>query len=256
VSSAKAADPAREVARQHLRAQRLVMQTYLLLPLTLLVWTVWLAGTQAGSLWPAVVVPLALASLSWFLWRRQRYQVGRWATAGAWIVGVSVLFAGLVFALAVDFSWVGLVIAPATLVAAVLGALLGRLGQRAILVPLRPELAATQYELILPLRGVLLTTLVIGTSTVSVRARFIGNPPGGRDAAQRTYPLSEVTGVFPASLTGSERLKFPIALPMKPVGSAGPALILQARGEDWVLPLGAADAVAEFLNARVTAAKL
>jgi hypothetical protein len=118
-------------------------------------------------------------------------------------------------------------------------------------VPLRAELADTQYELRLPLRGVLLTTLVIGTSTVGVRARFVR--PAGE--GQRTYPLAEVTGVFPASLTGSERLKFPIALPAKPVGSAGPALILQARGEDWVLPIGAAAAVAEFLNHRVAAAK-
>jgi hypothetical protein len=255
VSSAKAADPAREVDRQHRRAQNLVARVYLVLPLTFVAAAVLIAGRGSSFTWPALVFPVALVVLGWFLRRRQRYQVGRWSTVGAWFGGVSVLHLGF-FSLVLDVRWLGAAIAPAALIGAFLGALLGRLGQRAILVPLRPELATTQYELILPLRGVLLTSLVIGTSTASVRARFFGNPPGGREAGRRTYQLSEVTGVFPASLTGSERLKFPIALPVKPVGSAGPALILQARGEDWVLPLGAADAVAEFLNRRVAAAKL
>jgi hypothetical protein len=250
VTSEQSADPARQMDRQSRRAQVRVGLVYLGIPLVFLAVTVWIASTRSSFAWPAVVFPLALVALGWFLWRRQRYQVGRWATVGTWFGGVSVLYVGF-FSLAFDARWLGLVIAPAVLLGAFLGALLGRLGQRAILVPLRPELADTQYELILALRGVLLTTLVVGTSTVSVRARFVRPASEG----QRTYPLSEVTGVFPASLTGSERLKFPIALPMKPFGTAGPALILQARGEDWVLPLAAADTIAEFLNQRVAAAK-
>ncbi|QNE19936.1 cytochrome d ubiquinol oxidase subunit II [Kribbella qitaiheensis] len=255
MSSVEAADPARAVARQHKRAQNYLARVYLALPLPFLAASVLIANRQSPFAWPALVFPLAVIVLGWFLWRRQRYQLGRWTTAGAWFSGVSWLYLGLL-SLSLDVRWLGAVIAPAVLLGAFLGALLGRTAQRAIMAPLRPELAGTQYELVLQLRGVLLTTLEIGTSTVTVRARFFGKPPGGGDAARRTYPLSEVTGVFPASLTGSERLKFPIALPMKPVGSAGPALILQARGEDWVLPLGPADAVAEFLNRRVAAAKL
>ncbi|WP_166678453.1 cytochrome d ubiquinol oxidase subunit II [Kribbella voronezhensis] len=254
MSSPEAADAAHAVARQHRRAQALVSVVYLGLPLAFLVVTVVIAVTRSPFDWPAVVFPTLLLALGWFLRRRQRYQVGRWTTVGAWFGGLAVLYVGF-FSLVFDVRWLAAAILPAALVCAFLGALLGRAGQRALMVPLRPELAGTQYELVLPLRGVLLTTLEIGTSSVTVRARFFGNPPGGREAARRTYELSEVTGVFAASLSGSERLKFPIALPVKVVGSAGPALILQARGEDWVLPLGAADAVADFLNGRVSAAK-
>ena len=251
----EAADPAREVARQHRQAQVRVALVYVGIPLVFLAVTVWIAFTQSPFAWPAVVFPAALLVLGWLLRGRQRYQPGRWVAVGALFGGVSVLYTGF-FSIVLDVRWLPAALVPGSVLGALLGALLGLSAQRAIMAPLLPELAATQYELILPLRGVLLTTLVIGTSSVDVRARFFGNPPGGREASRRTYPLSEVSGVFSASLTGSERLKFPIALPAKAVGSAGPALILQARGEDWVLPLGAADAVAEFLNRRVAAAKL
>jgi hypothetical protein len=251
----EAADPAREVARQHRRAQARVALVYVGIPLVFLAVTAWIAFTRSPVAWAAVVFPVALLVLGWLLRGRQRYRPGRWVAAGALFGGVSVLYTGF-FSIVLDVRWLPAALVPGSVLGALLGALLGLSAQRAIMAPLLPELPATQYELSLPLRGVLLTTLEIGTSTVSVRARFFGNPPGGREAGRRTYPLAEVTGVFPASLTGSERLKFPIALPAKAVGSAGPALILQARGEDWVLPLGAADAVAEFLNRRVAAAKL
>jgi hypothetical protein len=255
VSSAEAADAASEVTRQHRRAQRLVALVYLGIPLVFLVATVLIASSQSPFAWPAVVFPVVLVLFGWFLWRRQRFQIGRWTSVGAWFGLVSTLYVGF-YSLVFDQWWLGAVIALASLAGAFFGALLGQAAQRSLLSPLRPGLAATQYELLLSVRGVLLTTLEVGTSSVTIRARFFTNPPGGREAARRTYQLSEVTGVFPASLTGSERLKFPIALPAKPAGSAGPALILQARGEDWVLPLAAADTVAEFLNARVAAAKL
>ncbi|WP_198676243.1 hypothetical protein [Kribbella monticola] len=255
MSSPEAADAAHAVARQHRRAQALVGVVYLGLPLAFLVVTVVIASTRSAFAWPAVVFPALVLVLGWFLRSRQRYQVGRWTTVGAWFGGLGVLYVGF-FSLVFDVRWLVAAIMPAALVGAFLGALLGHAAQRAIMAPLRPELAGTQYELTLQLRGVLLTTLDIGTSTVTVRGRFFATPPGGREAGRRTYPLSAVTGVFAASLSGSERLKFPIALPAKAVGSAGPALILQARGEDWVLPLSAADAVAAFLNHRVSAAKL
>jgi hypothetical protein len=251
VSSVEAADPAREVARQHRRAQVRVALVYVGIPLVFLAVTAWIALTRSPVAWPAMVFPVALLVLGWLLRGRQRYRPGRWVAVGAVFGGVSVLYTGF-FSIVLDVRWLPAALVPGSVLGALLGALLGLSAQRSIMAPLLPELAATQYELILPLRGVLLTTLEIGTSTVTVRARFVR--PAGEGL--RTYPLSEVTGVFPASLTGSERLKFPIALPAKAVGSAGPALILQARGEDWVLPLGAANAVAGFLDRRVTAAKL
>ena len=255
VSSLEAADGSREVDRQHRRAQVRVALVYLGVPLVFLAVTVWIASTRSSFAWQAVVFPLALVVLGLFLWRRQRYEIRWWTTIGAWFGGVSTLYAGF-FSLVLGIRWMGAAVIPAVLIGTLLAAFLGRAAQSAIMAPLRPELAGTQYELLLPLRGVLLTTLEIGTSSLTIRARFFASPPGGRDAARRTYQLSEVTGVYPASLTGSERLKFPIALPAKPAGSPGPALILQARGEDWVLPLSAAEAVADFLNRRVTAAKL
>jgi hypothetical protein len=251
VSSAEAADPAREVDRRHRRAQVRVALVYLGIPLLFLAVTVWIAAAQTPFAWAAVVFPVALLALGWFLRGRQRYQPGRWVAIGALFGGVSVLSTGI-FSIALDTGWLPAALIPGSLLGVVLGVILGVSAQRAIMAPLLPELAATQYELALPLRGMPLLTLVVGTSSVSVRSRLVRSAGEG----QRTYPLDEVTGVFPASLTGSERLKFPIALPAAPVASAGPALILQARGEDWVLPLGPADAVAEFLNRRVATAKL
>jgi hypothetical protein len=66
----------------------------------------------------------------------------------------------------------------------------------------------------------------------------------------RTYPLSEISGVHDVTLTGAERLKYPISLPFPPIGTAGPAVILQARGEDWVLPTDHGPAVTQILNRR------
>ena len=165
--------------------------------------------SQSAFTWPAVVFPAALLVFGWFLWRKQRYQVGRWTSVGFWFGLVSSLYVGF-FSIVFDQRWIGPVVPVVALAGAFFGALLGQAAQRTVLSPLRRELAGTQYELLLSLRGVLLTTLEIGTTSVTIRARFFASPPGGRDAARRTYKLSEVTGVYPASLTGSERLKFPI----------------------------------------------
>ena len=79
----------------------------------------------------------------------------------------------------------------------------------------------------------------------------------GESAAEmaRTYPLATVTGAYEVSLSGAERLKFPAPLRLAPAGTPGPALILQARGDDWVLPQNEAAAIAEILDRRITTAR-
>ena len=71
----------------------------------------------------------------------------------------------------------------------------------------------------------------------------------------RTYPLTAVTGAYEVSLSGAERLKFPEPLRLAPAGTPGPALILQAKGVDWVLPQNEAAAIAQILDRRIATAR-
>jgi hypothetical protein len=203
----------------------------------------------------ALVFPAALLVLGWFLRRRHRYQPGRWVAVGALFGGITVLYTAF-YSFVLDVPvLLSVALLAGALVGAFLGAFLGLSAQRAILAPVLPELAATQYEPVFPLRGVLLTTLTVGTTSVTVRGRTV-RTRGVAGAGQRTYPLTAITGVYPTSLTGSERLRFPIALPAPPVSTAGPALILQAQGDDWVLPLNQGPAIVDFLQRRINTAKL
>jgi hypothetical protein len=249
----EAPDPVGEVARRHRRAQVAVALVYLGIPVVFLAVTVWISSARTPFAWPAVVFPVALLVLGWFLRGRHRYQTGRWIAVGALFGGISVLYTAIYsFVLDVPALTVALVIG--TVFGAFLGAFLGLSAQRAILAPVLPDLATTPYEPVFNLRGMLLTTLTIGTTSVTVRGRTVrarGNPGADR----RTYPLTAITGVYPTSLTGSERLRFPIALPASPISSAGSAMILQAQGEDWVLPLDQGPAITEFLSRRISAAK-
>jgi hypothetical protein len=249
----EAPDPVGEVARRHRRAQVAVALVYLGIPLVLVAMTLWISSTRISFAWPALVFPAALLVLGWFLRRRHRYQPGRWVAVGAWLGGIAVLYTAI-YSFVLDIPGLAIALLVGALVGAFLGAFLGLSAQRAILAPVLPELAATQYEPAFPLRGVLLTTLTVGTTSVTVRGRTVWTR-GVPGAGQRTYPLTAIAGVYPTSLTGSERLKFPIALPAPPISTAGPAVILQAQGDDWVLPLNQGAAIADFLERRITAAK-
>ena len=65
----------------------------------------------------------------------------------------------------------------------------------------------------------------------------------------RTYPLSAITATHEFSLSGAERLRFPIAI-THAVASEGPAVILQVNGEDWVLPTNQAGSLIDVLAER------
>jgi hypothetical protein len=241
-----------ELARRHRKVQLIVGFIYLGVPLLLLPFGLWCSG----GAWTGAVVPLALLALGASLVGRHRYQPQRWRATSAFIGAVAGLFLtlapyflgseSLVFFLLAVLStwWIGLLA----------GVAVAAYAERVLLVPVDPELADTPYQLVFRLRGLWRTTLVLGTDTVGIQSvprKFRGVTP---DDLGRTYPLAKVTGIHEVSLTGSERLRFPIALPAPAVRTAGPAVILQVAGDDWVLPTNLAPSLTQLLQHRVDGA--
>jgi len=93
-----------------------------------------------------------------------------------------------------DINWLATLFLPAALVGAILGVGLARYAVRVLLVPLIPELADTPYELIFRLRGLRLTTLTIGSTSVTIRGPVVLRTKSGQTPQDlgRTYPLSEI----------------------------------------------------------------
>jgi uncharacterized membrane protein len=176
--------------------------------------------------------------------RRHRYQP-------RWWLGVAGLFGGLagltvtLFPLAVGVWWPAVLALPGLILGIVGGLALARAADRALLVPFVPELARTPYELVFRLRGIPLAAVLIGADSVTVQA----HPVPRSDHQFRTYPLTAVTGMYEFSLSGAERLRFPIAV-THAVATEGPAVILQANGEDWVLPTDQAGSLIDVLTVR------
>jgi hypothetical protein len=123
--------------------------------------------------------------------------------------------------------------------------------------PAIAELAESQYELSFRIRGLTRLRLSIDAERVALHEQIVVYTDDGRKRIERekAYPLTAVTGVFDVSLSGAERLKFPVTLRLAPSSSPGPALILQAQGQDWVLPQNEAPAVAEILQRRIATAR-
>ncbi|WP_041289074.1 hypothetical protein [Kribbella flavida] len=235
-----------ELARRHRKVQLVVGTIYLGIPVVLLGVGLWL-GSGA---WTAAVLPVALLAVGAFLLPRHRYRPQRWGVTAAAFGAVAGLFVAL-YPLAQGHYWPAFLFLPALWAGVVLCVALARYAERTLLVPAVPELADTPYELAFRLRGLRLTTLVLGKDSVTIQSIPLGRRgPKPADLA-RTYPLSKVTGVYDVSLTGAERLRFPVALPIPAVGTAGPAVILQAAGDDWVLPTDLAPTLAQLLTHRV-----
>ncbi|MDX6264746.1 MAG: hypothetical protein QOH84_6434, partial [Kribbellaceae bacterium] len=133
----------------------------------------------------------------------------------------------------------------------------GRYGFRVLMSPAIPELADSEYELSFRMRGLTRLRLSIGADQVRLHEQMVLQGPGGQETTvrEKSYPLSAVTGVHAVSLSGSERLKYPVPMKLAPASSPGPALILQAQGEDWVLPQNEAPAIAEILERRIATAR-
>ena len=250
-------DPAEsfgEVERRSRRAQRVVALVYLGIPLVFLGLVLWI-GSSADTRQIALV-PLALLVIGWFLRQRHRYKPGRWATAGMWMGGITGFFTALT-TIVLDANWLATLFLPAGIIGAILGVALGRYGQRTLMHPAVPELAESPYELTFRVRGLTRLRLVIRrTDLVLVERVPIRTAEGDSPAEKaRTYPLTAVTGAYEVSLSGAERLKFPEPLRLAPAGTPGPALILQAKGVDWVLPQNEAAAIAQILDRRIATAR-
>ncbi|WP_132190016.1 MULTISPECIES: hypothetical protein [Kribbella] len=252
-------DPAEsfgEVERRSRRAQRVVALVYLGIPLVFLGLVLWIGSSADTFNWQIGLVPLALLVIGWFLRQRHRYKPGRWATAGMWMGGITGFFTALA-TIVLDANWLATLSLPAAIVGAILGVALGRYGQRTLMHPAVPELAESPYELTFRVRGLTRLRLVIRrTDLVLVERVPIRTAEGDSPAEKaRTYPLASVTGTYEVSLSGAERLRFPEPLRLAPAGTPGPALILQAKGADWVLPQNEAAAIAQILDRRIATAR-
>ncbi|WP_133783667.1 hypothetical protein [Kribbella sp. VKM Ac-2571] len=226
------------------RVQRIVAAIYLGIPAVLLVVVAVIAATGTAAAWIGCVVPVAMLVIGIVLRRRHRHQP-------RWWLGVAGLFGGLaglmvtLFPLAVGVWWPAILALPGLILGVVAGLALARAADRALLVPFDPELAGTPYELVFRLRGIPLAAVLVGADSVTVQSH-----PVPRAAHQfRTYPLTAITGTYEFSLSGSERLRFPITV-THAVAGQGPAVILQANGEDWVLPTNQAATLIDVLTER------
>jgi hypothetical protein len=217
---------------------------YLGIPLVLLAFVAWISATGPAAAWIGCVVPAAMVVFGWLLRRRHRYQPRWWTGVGGLFGGIAGLVITL-FPLVTGVWWPAILALPGLIAGVIAGLALARYADRVLLVPVIPELAETPYELVFRLRGMPLAAVLIGADSVTIQSH-----PIPRSAEQfRTYPLTEVTGTFEFSLSGSERLKFPIAVNAA-VATAGSAVILQASGDDWVLPTNQSDTLIDVLTRR------
>jgi len=186
--------------------------------------------------------------VGWVLRRRHRYQPRWWAGVGGLFGGLTGLMVTL-WPLVAGVWWPAILALPALILGVVGGLALARFADRVLLVPFVAELAETPYELVFRLRGMPMAAVLVGADSVTIQGH-----PVPRSAEQfRTYPLTEVTGAFEFSLSGAERLKFPIVV-THAVATEGPAVILQASGEDWVLPTNQSTTLIDVLSRRKSTA--
>ncbi|WP_344160933.1 hypothetical protein [Kribbella yunnanensis] len=236
-----------EVELRHRRVQRVVGIVYVGIPVVLLAIVAWVSSRGPAAAWIGCVVPVAMLGLGLFLLPKHRYLPRWWAGVGGMFGALTGLVASL-YPLVIGVWWPAILALPAAIVGLLIGLLLARRANLALLVPVVPELAESPYELVFQLRGTPLATVLLGADSVEIRS----SPTARGEEQIRRYPLSAITGTFDATLSGAERLKFPIALTV--VGTPGPAVILQASGDDWVLPTNQAAILIELLDRRRTTA--
>ncbi|WP_405063215.1 hypothetical protein OG474_16705 [Kribbella sp. NBC_01505] len=232
-----------EVERRHRRVQRIVAVVYVGIPVVLLAIVAWVSSRGPAAAWIGLVLPVAMLVIGLVLLPRHRYQPRWWAGVGGLLGALTGLIATL-YPLVIGVWWPAILAIPAVILGLLVGLLLARRANLALLVPVVPELAESPYELVFQVRGAPLATVLLGADTIQIRS----SPTARNEDQTRSYPLSAITGTFEASLSGAERLKFPIALTA--VGTPGPAVILQASGEDWVLPTNEAAILIELLDRR------
>jgi hypothetical protein len=240
------------------RQARLVVSiVYIGIPLVFLGLVLWIsaASDEGAAKWAAAVVPLAVLAAGWRWRAKNRYRPARWPRAG-WLMGGGVALvtslAGTVLGTGPSAIWA----LPIALGGAVVGAGFGGYGFRALMMPAIAELADSEYELSFRMRGLTRLRLSVGADQVTLHEQMVLQGVDGETTVrEKSYPLAAVTGVHAVSLSGAERLRYPVAMKLAPASSPGPALILQAQGEDWVLPQNEAPAIAEILERRIATAR-
>jgi hypothetical protein len=240
-------------ARQR-QARLVVSFIYVGIPLIFLGLVLWItAAADSGAVkWAAVLVPVAVLAVGWWRRGKSRYKPVRWPRAGFLIGGVTALFTAFdAMLLGADglTAWS----LPITIVGAIVGTGFGRYGFRVLMSPAIPELADSPYELSFRMRGLTRLRLSIGADQVTLHEQMVLQAADGRETTvrEKAYPFTAVTGVHAVSLSGAERLRYPVPMRLAPASSPGPALILQAQGHDWVLPQNEAPAIAEILDRRI-----
>jgi hypothetical protein len=247
-----------EVGRRSRRAHRVVALVYLGIPLVFLALVLWIsASADTDSFnWQAGLLPLGLLVIGWFVRKKHRYKPARWGGSGLWLGAITAFFSSF-YTILLDLDWLATLFLPAAVLGGIIGMALGRYAERVLMVPALPELAESPYELSFRLRGLTRVRIVIGASEVTVcetvRVRTAEGPRTNEKG--RTYPFADVTGVHDVTLSGAERLRYPITLRTAPASTPGPAVILQAQGADWVLPHNEAPAITQILNRRIAAAR-
>ncbi|GAA3568842.1 hypothetical protein [Kribbella ginsengisoli] len=243
-------------ARQR-QAQRVVSFIYVGIPLIFLALVLWVsaASDEGPAKWAAALVPVAVLAAGWRWRAKSRYRPVRWPRAGFLLGGVAALLTAFdAKVLGADglTAWA----LPITVAGAIVGTGFGRYGFRVLMMPAIPELADSEYELSFRMRGLTRLRMSIGAEQVTLHEQMVLQTLDGESTVrEKSYPLTALTGVYAVTLSGSERLKYPVAMKLAPASSPGPALILQAQGEDWVLPQNEAPAIAEILERRIATAR-
>lgn len=230
---------------------------YVGIPLIFLGLVLWItAASDEGAVkWVGALVPLAALTIGWWRRGKSRYIPARWPRAGSLLGGVTALFTAFdVDVLGADS--LALWSLPITIVGTILGSGFGRYAFRVLMMPAIPELADSEYELSFRMRGLTRLRLSVGADQVTLHEQMVLQTVDGETTVrEKSYPLTAVTGVHAVTLSGAERLRYPVAMKLAPASSPGPALILQAQGQDWVLPQNEAPAIAEILERRIATAR-
>ncbi|MFC0628116.1 hypothetical protein [Kribbella deserti] len=243
-----------DLERRDRRGWALARVVYLGIPAIFFVLLCWigLASRHPGPAL-ALAIPAAMFVINLRQMRKNRYLPMRWPVAGYVGGGITGLVVSL-STIVLDFDWLVTLFLVAMFGGALIGRALGNAGNRAVSMPPGPDLAESPYELIYRLRSPRNMVLVLNQDKLAIKALILRRSPND---VNRTglgvgpdYPIEAITGTHEVSLSGAERLKFPVDLQTRPQSSPGPALIVQLKGIDWVLPIRHAAGLAALISRR------
>ncbi|MFO7191794.1 hypothetical protein [Thermocrispum sp.] len=198
-----------------------------------------------------------VAALGVLLWIVLRRRPGRWpvfarvvvvATTLALVISVLVSSVGAERSLPLVLA----AVVPVPFIVVGVPALAARAARR-LTMPLVPDMADSAYEWAIPVRGMRRVALTVGTTSLEVRkdASFLLELLDLDSSRATKYPLSAVSWVWDASISGTAPANLPRAIRGEIDEVSGPAVGLRVYGHDWVLPVESADAVVALLRRRI-----